>query len=194
MKKFFLILFVFAAGIFMMSCEKELPQQLVDETDQLMTPVLSGAATSNSMDDEVEQYPEAIQAYVDANYAGLIIVEVEAEEDDDNPDVAYEVELSDGTELYFDADGNFLFMDDEEEDESLEIDDEDVDDGSSDDDDGTDDEDGEDDDVDDGSSDDGTDDDDVDDEVDDGSSDDSDDEDEVDDGSSDDVDDDSSDG
>lgn len=64
--------------------------------------------------DEATEYPAAIDEYVATNYPDATIEEVELEDDG-----TYEVELSDGTELIFDADGNFLEeeMDDEDEDE-----------------------------------------------------------------------------
>lgn len=48
----------------------------------------------------------AINAYVNANYPGTSIVEIEREGN------AIEVELSNGVELYFDLNGNFLGTED----------------------------------------------------------------------------------
>lgn len=54
----------------------------------------------------------AIVEYVNQNYPGLFITEIELENN------GYEVELSNGIELYFDLDGNFISEDlDEDEDE-----------------------------------------------------------------------------
>ena len=173
MKRVFLFLLMVASLGILVSCQKDFQKDILNteqniaSTDNALNPLnqvtTSGSITSGSMDDEVEQFPQAIQDYVDANYPGMMIVEAEAE------DEGFEIELSDGTELLFDADGNFLEVevDDDSSDE--------VDDDSSDE-------------VDDDSSDEDDDDDDDDeDEVDDDSSD------EVDDDSSDEVDDDSSD-
>lgn len=53
-------------------------------------------------DEAVTEWPTAIDEYVAANHPDTIIEEVELK------DGIYEVELSDGTELEFDADGNFI--------------------------------------------------------------------------------------
>lgn len=53
----------------------------------------------------ISDLPAAITAYVSQNYPNLTIVSAEI---DDN---MYEIELSNGTELYFDLNGNFLYAD-----------------------------------------------------------------------------------
>ena len=64
-----------------------------DDDDILLTP---------------SQLPQAILDYISQNYPNATIVKAEREEDDDE-DYAYEVELSNGIELYFDKNGNFLY-------------------------------------------------------------------------------------
>lgn len=63
-------------------------------------------------DDDIQippsQLPQAILDYISQHYPNVTIVKAEREEDDDE-DYAYEVELSNGVELYFDANGNFLY-------------------------------------------------------------------------------------
>ncbi len=64
-------------------------------------------------EDEIDPsaLPQNIIDYIFSNYAEPVIVEAEME------DEGYEVELSDGTELLFDIDGNFIAEDQDEEDE-----------------------------------------------------------------------------
>lgn len=81
-----------------------------------------GQAKDDSEDDDsededipVSQLPENIVNYIAENFPDLSIVEAEKEDDGQ-----YEISLSDGTELKFDAEGNFLEADDkngEDEDE-----------------------------------------------------------------------------
>ncbi|MFK7933362.1 MAG: PepSY-like domain-containing protein, partial [Saprospiraceae bacterium] len=66
-------------------------------------------------DEEVTEWPMAIDDYVANNYPDAAIDEVEL-----NADGTYEVELDDDTELLFDADGNFLEVIIEDEDENEE--------------------------------------------------------------------------
>lgn len=54
--------------------------------------------------------PSSITNYITANYAGASIVAAELEDNG-----TYEVELDNGLELYFDADGNLLYIDEENE-------------------------------------------------------------------------------
>lgn len=103
MKKSILVLLALAVVGFMTSCEKSL------EEDFNVSDIQSGSITNNSSDDSLEVIPPAIQTYIDTNYPGLIIVKAEVETDPANPAVAFEVELNDGTDVYFDIDGNFLF-------------------------------------------------------------------------------------
>lgn len=67
-------------------------------------------------DIEVSELPDIIQSYIAENYPGRSIIEAELESNG-----SYEVSLSDGTELKFEANGKFLGADDkngEEEDEN----------------------------------------------------------------------------
>ena len=154
MKRVFLFCAVLISLGVLVACQKDFQKDLLNAEQNVSTPnpmatmshVTSGAVTSGSMDDDIDQFPQAIQDYIDANYPGLMIVEAEAEDD------GFEVELSDGTELLFDADGNFLAV---EEDDDVDDDSSDeVDDDSSDDDDDDDVDDDSSDEVDDDSSDD----------------------------------------
>ena len=109
MKNVFLIFLAVTVAGLMTSCQKEFTEDVLTSTEAEMNAVQSGAASSNSSDDDITQFPQAIQDYVDLNYPGVMILEAEVESDENNPAVAFEVELSDGTDLYFDVDGNFLF-------------------------------------------------------------------------------------
>ena len=100
------LLFTFTA------CQKE---DISTHTNNDTDIVGSGSSASASSDDEVDQWPAAIDEYLDNNYPTLMIESVSLE-DDDNDDLGYyEVDLSDGTELYFDLDGNFLFAETEDD-------------------------------------------------------------------------------
>lgn len=86
-----------------------------------------GSSTSTSLDKEVEQYPVAIDDYVEHHYPHLYIVHV-ALEDVEEEEIfeVYIVELSEDILLFFDLEGNFLTEEaevDEEEEEYLSFDD-----------------------------------------------------------------------
>ena len=73
---------------------------------------------SEDEDVQISELPAAITDYIAGNYPELSIVEAEKKDNG-----SYEISLSDGTELKFDANGNFLEADDqngEEEDEQEE--------------------------------------------------------------------------
>lgn len=59
-------------------------------------------------DDEIDPatLPQSVLDYIVANYPGTTIDEAELDDED-----GYEVELSDGTELYFDLQGNYISTD-----------------------------------------------------------------------------------
>ena len=57
-----------------------------------------------------DSLPSAVQRYIASQYPSLSIYEVER--DDECDQEVYEVELSNGLELYFDLQGNFLGTDD----------------------------------------------------------------------------------
>ncbi|MEN8816632.1 MAG: PepSY-like domain-containing protein [Nonlabens sp.] len=59
---------------------------------------------------EVTDLPQAAQDYLTQNHNGVQVCYVEEEEDNDEI-YDYEVELVDGTELYFDANGNLVDQD-----------------------------------------------------------------------------------
>ncbi|GAB4421759.1 MAG: hypothetical protein OHK0039_37070 [Bacteroidia bacterium] len=64
----------------------------------------------NSSDDYLapDQLPAAVQAWLDTHLPGATIREVEVNHHRDGS-LSYEVELADGSEYYFDADGGFVF-------------------------------------------------------------------------------------
>ncbi|RMG63767.1 MAG: hypothetical protein D6722_17415, partial [Bacteroidetes bacterium] len=76
------------------------------ETQQILPDQVS--ANSGSVDPA--DLPSPVQGYVSTNYLNLTIHE--AELDDECGNQVYEVELSNGMELYFDLQGNFLGTDD----------------------------------------------------------------------------------
>ncbi|PHN00681.1 PepSY-like domain-containing protein [Flavilitoribacter nigricans] len=61
-------------------------------------------------DIEVADLPQSITSYVTQNYPGATIEEAEREEEDDK--IYYEIELSSGEELRFDSAGSFIGMGD----------------------------------------------------------------------------------
>lgn len=96
MKKKFLSIAAIAAISFLGSCSKE-----------NINPIAEGVAVSSSMDDSVEQIPQAILDYLASNYPNIEVISAEAEDNDG--EIAYEIHLADDTEVYFNADGGFLF-------------------------------------------------------------------------------------
>jgi hypothetical protein len=117
MKKYFgFLILPFVLLVFTTSCDKG-SDSLLD-----IAPESENAFLSASMDSVVTEYPAAIDDYVAANHPEATISEVVLEDDG-----TYEVTLDDGTELYFDAEGNhFEEMEDdgEEEDSHEDCDDE----------------------------------------------------------------------
>jgi len=103
-----------------------------------------------------DELPESVQDYLNANYPDIAICEIEMEDDGDE-DYVYEVQLTNGLELYFDEDGNFLYS--EEDDDFEGCDDSDDDSDNDDDDDDSDDDSDDDDESDEGDEDDGDEDD-----------------------------------
>ena len=101
MKKLILSAAIGMIGIFG-SCAQE---DLLDTGNQ----TAEGTTISASMDDLVEQVPQSILDYVAANYAGVAVVYAEPETDASNANIAYEVHLADGTDVYFNTAGEFLF-------------------------------------------------------------------------------------
>jgi uncharacterized membrane protein YkoI len=67
--------------------------------------------SANSVSVDPDSLPSAVQTYVGNNYPNATIYE--AELDDECGQDVYEVELSNGVELYFDLQGNFLGTDDD---------------------------------------------------------------------------------
>ena len=103
MKKYFGIAFLVAfISVGFMSCQRD-------------SGIPGLSSVENTTLEETSDYPAAIDTYIAANYPNATIDEVELE------DGNYEVELSDGTELLFDKDGNFIkVLDDDEEEEEEE--------------------------------------------------------------------------
>ncbi|OJJ14003.1 hypothetical protein BKI52_44870 [marine bacterium AO1-C] len=54
------------------------------------------------------ELPQAVQTYISTNYAGKTITKAYKITNTAGTVIGYEVELSDGTEVYFDANGNFV--------------------------------------------------------------------------------------
>lgn len=121
MKKYlFLFLCLGMTGTFLASCEKESEDDMELQDDVTDDQTINGVV--------VTEYPASIDTYVSENYPGLTIQQVELMDDG-----TYEVKLSDGIELVFDENGNFLNVDDEGDDDSDDGDDvEDDDDGDDD--------------------------------------------------------------
>ena len=148
MKNFRVFFYLFLAGLIVVSCAKDTTKDLgktVNESTQLLTTDDDDDDGTDDDDDDggdkglqVGEYPAAIDDYIAQEYPTAVIEEVELASDG-----TYEVELTDDTELIFDAEGNFV---------SVEVDDNDDDGKDDDDDDGKDDDDddGKDDDDDDG--------------------------------------------
>ncbi len=67
----------------------------------------NGNEDENDEDIEIADLPQAIRDYISTNYPDNSIIEAEKEDD------GYEVSLNDGTELKFDADGNFVSAEDQ---------------------------------------------------------------------------------
>lgn len=75
--------------------------------------------TSNSMDDQVTQYPQAIQTYINENYSGHLILQITLLNENESTQPAntqYIVSLSSGDVLYFDEEGDFLTEADDDND------------------------------------------------------------------------------
>lgn len=77
--------------------------------EEILNPIAEGSTVSSSMDGNIEQVPDAILDYIAANYPDVTLLSVETETDEENPAIAFEAYLSDGTDVYFDSSGNFLF-------------------------------------------------------------------------------------
>ena len=105
MKNVFLFGLALTMTGFFAGCAQE------DLTDLLNQSVdaRGGVVVSNSSDDDIEQVPQAILDYIAANYPDAQIIHAEEESDDNNGAVVYEIHLTGGLDIYFDADGNFLF-------------------------------------------------------------------------------------
>lgn len=100
--KTFLALLILSISIFA-GCEKE-------EVPQEEQVVLNGSSESGSLDEETKQFPDAINYYIEQAYPQAVIISVELEDNEE-----YEVELSNGTKLIFNLEGQFIEEDLEEE-------------------------------------------------------------------------------
>lgn len=83
---------------------------LFDASGQFIEEIMEEEEEEDEM--EVTDYPASIDDYIRLNYPDAVIDEVELEDDG-----SYEVELDNDVELLFDADGNFLEEEIEEDDE-----------------------------------------------------------------------------
>ncbi|MCG9971319.1 PepSY-like domain-containing protein [Christiangramia crocea] len=89
-----------------------------NDDDNSAGPDLNAVAFSADAHVQTSTLPQNILDYITENYPDLRIVEAEIEDNQN-----YEIELSDGTELIFNSEGDFLGIDDEEN----EFDDEEID-------------------------------------------------------------------
>lgn len=98
---------------------------LFDANGQFIEEIIEDEMDEDEEDEEeVTEWPAAIDDYITQNYPDAMIEKVELEDDG-----SYEVELDNGVEVYFDADGNFLeeeIEDDEDDDEMEEEDEEEM--------------------------------------------------------------------
>lgn len=92
--------------------------QSCSNDDATQEPDLTAVAFSADSHVETSTLLQNILSYISDNYPGLTIIEAEIEDN-----LNYEIELSDGTELIFNSEGEFLGVDNEEN----EFDDEDID-------------------------------------------------------------------
>ena len=92
--------------------------QSCSESDDTNEPDLNAVAFSADSNVKTSTLPQSILDYITVNYPGLTIVEAEIEDNQN-----FEIELSNDTELIFNAQGEFLGIDDEEN----EFDDEEID-------------------------------------------------------------------
>ncbi len=88
------------------------------ESENTVEPDLTAVAFSADVHVETSTLPQNILDYISENYPDLTIVEAEIEDNQN-----FEIELSDGTELIFNSQGEFLGVDNEEN----EFDDEEID-------------------------------------------------------------------
>ena len=83
--------------------------QACSENGDSVKPDLNAVAFSADAHVRTSTLPQNILDYITENYPGLTIVEAEIEDDQN-----YEIELSDGTELIFNSQGEFLGVDNDE--------------------------------------------------------------------------------
>lgn len=83
--------------------------QSCSENEDPVETDLNAVAFSADAHVRTSTLPQSILDYITENYPGLTIVEAE-KEDNEN----YEIKLSDGTEVIFDSQGEFLGIDDDE--------------------------------------------------------------------------------
>lgn len=117
MKKLLLLVFVFALGLFMTSCNQESINAIADDLTEAVQ--LSAARTSATSDTVTKQkckgklteiatadLPASVSSYIKANYAGA---EVQFAGKDATGQIVVGLKLADGTHkgLLFNADGTF---------------------------------------------------------------------------------------
>ncbi|WP_252112680.1 PepSY-like domain-containing protein [Gramella jeungdoensis] len=83
--------------------------QACSENEDSVKPDLNGMAFSADAHVRTSTLPQNILDYITDNYPGLTIIEAEIEDNQN-----YEIELSDGTELIFNSQGEFLGVDNDE--------------------------------------------------------------------------------
>lgn len=92
--------------------------QSCSDDDATQEPDLNAVAFSADTHVETSSLLQNILSYISENYPGLTIIEAEVEDNSN-----FEIELSDGTELIFNSEGEFLGVDNDEN----EFDDEEID-------------------------------------------------------------------
>lgn len=111
MRKTKLFLAFIAVSVILAACSKDDDDNSnSDDSSQVQTVTFLSVSSGN--------YPADIDTYVSNNYPNDSIDEV-YKEDLSNGTSKYEVELSSDIELYFDANGNYLGMDDDNDNVSL---------------------------------------------------------------------------
>ena len=94
------------AFVTLLGCGKESIDELLPDGSQTEETIQSGSTEHSSQDNDFEQFPAAVQNYVDINYPGAFVIDAEIEEDDG--DTIYIVELNNDAVLHFNASGEFM--------------------------------------------------------------------------------------
>lgn len=101
MKNYRIVSFIFLLNFVFLSCSKN---------EDSAAPDLNAVAFSADAHVRTSTLPQNILDYISENYPGLTVIKAEVEENQN-----YEITLSDETELIFNAQGEFLGVDDDSE-------------------------------------------------------------------------------